>query len=129
EGRDVRTLPRMLWHLGEAHGIRSMSVPCLPPVPSTRSFSPSSPSFPCTPGLTRCLFLHLHARALLSSSIRLNLLGPYESQRLLTKAYAQAVKSEAKTREMRPRDVTNTFLVGDICQGAHERLWTRLFNS
>ncbi|GJJ67980.1 urease accessory protein [Entomortierella parvispora] len=78
---------------------------------------------------TRYLHLHLHARTLLSSAIRLALLGPFQAQHIMTRAQSKARFIDAKTADLKIEDAAQTFLVGDICSGIHGRLWTRLFNS
>ncbi|KAF9581513.1 hypothetical protein BGW38_001440 [Lunasporangiospora selenospora] len=78
---------------------------------------------------TRYLHLHLHARTLLSSAIRLALVGPYQAQHIMTRSQAKARYIDAKTADLAIEDAAQTFLVGDICAGIHGRLWTRLFNS
>ncbi|KAG0028025.1 hypothetical protein BGZ82_008643 [Podila clonocystis] len=78
---------------------------------------------------TRYLHLHLHARTLLSSAIRLALVGPFQAQHIMTRSQAKARFIDAKTADLSIEDAAQTFLLGDICSGVHGRLWTRLFNS
>ncbi|KAF9171751.1 hypothetical protein BGX21_006922 [Mortierella sp. AD011] len=78
---------------------------------------------------TRYLHLHLHARTLLSSAIRLALVGPFQAQHIMTRSQAKARFIDAKTADLTIEDAAQTFLVGDICGGIHGRLWSRLFNS
>ncbi|KAG0202576.1 hypothetical protein BGX33_009580 [Mortierella sp. NVP41] len=78
---------------------------------------------------TRYLHLHLHARTLLSSAIRLALVGPFQAQHIMTRSQAKARFIDAKTADLTIEDAAQTFLLGDICSGVHGRLWTRLFNS
>ncbi|KAF9903283.1 hypothetical protein EC991_004011 [Linnemannia zychae] len=78
---------------------------------------------------TRYLHLHLHARTLLSSAIRLALVGPFQAQHIITRSQAKARFIDAKTADLTIEDAAQTFLLGDICSGVHGRLWTRLFNS
>ncbi|KAG0325816.1 hypothetical protein BG004_003098 [Podila humilis] len=78
---------------------------------------------------TRHLHLHLHARTLLSSAIRLALVGPFQAQHIMTRSQAKARFIDAKTANLSIEDAAQTFLLGDICSGVHGRLWTRLFNS
>ncbi|KAF9205443.1 hypothetical protein BGZ49_004011 [Haplosporangium sp. Z 27] len=78
---------------------------------------------------TRYLHLHLHARTLLSSAIRLALIGPFQAQHIMTRSQATAKFIDAKTASLTIEDAAQTFLVGDICGGVHGRLWSRLFNS
>ncbi|KAF9926983.1 hypothetical protein FBU30_003592 [Linnemannia zychae] len=78
---------------------------------------------------TRYLHLHLHARTLLSSAVRLALVGPFQAQHIMTRSQAKARFIDAKTADLSIEDAAQTFLLGDICSGVHGRLWTRLFNS
>ncbi|KAF9418669.1 hypothetical protein BGZ94_009621 [Podila epigama] len=78
---------------------------------------------------TRFLHLHLHARTLISSAIRLALVGPFQAQHIMTRSQAKARFIDAKTAGLTIEDAAQTFLLGDICSGVHGRLWTRLFNS
>ncbi|KAJ3335273.1 hypothetical protein HDU93_005979 [Gonapodya sp. JEL0774] len=89
-------------------------------------------------GLADSLHLHLflHSRSLLSSSVRLNLVGPYLAQRVL--ASLQDVVRNALAgalKEAMARDIWDEGAVGSTCpaidvvQGVHERLYSRLFNS
>ncbi|KAF9115600.1 hypothetical protein BGX27_007179 [Mortierella sp. AM989] len=78
---------------------------------------------------TRYLHLHLHARTLLSSAIRLALVGPFQAQHIMTRSQAKARFIDAKTADLTIEDAAQTFLIGDICGGIHGRLWSRLFNS
>ncbi|KAF9972658.1 hypothetical protein BGZ73_004194 [Actinomortierella ambigua] len=78
---------------------------------------------------TRQLHLHLHARTLLSSAVRLALIGPFQAQHIMTRSQTMARYIDRKTANLTIEDAAQTFLVGDICSGMHGRLWTRLFNS
>ncbi|KAF9165383.1 hypothetical protein DFQ26_000189 [Actinomortierella ambigua] len=78
---------------------------------------------------TRQLHLHLHARTLLSSAVRLALLGPFQAQHIMTRSQTMARYIDRKTANLTIEDAVQTFLAGDICSGMHGRLWTRLFNS
>ncbi|KAG0024653.1 hypothetical protein BGZ80_011321 [Entomortierella chlamydospora] len=64
---------------------------------------------------TRYLHLHLHARTLLSSAIRLALVGPFQAQHIMTRSQAKARFIDAKTADLTIEDAAQTFLVGDIC--------------
>ncbi|KAG0235346.1 hypothetical protein BGW41_000840 [Actinomortierella wolfii] len=78
---------------------------------------------------TRQLHLHLHARTLLSSAVRLALIGPFQAQHIMTRSQTMARYADLKTKNLTIEEAAQTFLVGDICSGVHGRLWTRLFNS
>ncbi|RKP14041.1 UreF-domain-containing protein [Piptocephalis cylindrospora] len=74
-------------------------------------------------------FLFLHARSLLSAAVRLNIVGPYAAQRELDKL-RHIVNSLLIECSHLPIDqaLTSAPLL-DLAQGAHDRLFTRLFNS
>ncbi|KAM3578484.1 hypothetical protein VKS41_009074 [Umbelopsis sp. WA50703] len=75
------------------------------------------------------LWLYLFTRTLYSSAVRLNIIGPYEAQRMLlqSKGGIEDIVNKTKNLDMEEACQTNPLL--DICQGMHDRLYTRLFNS
>ncbi|KAJ3045601.1 hypothetical protein HK097_001179 [Rhizophlyctis rosea] len=91
------------------------------------------------------LYLYLHARTLLSSAVRLNLVGPYRAQALLLHLHSTVDKvlENYHLSVERPEDVDRVEGKGeeedeggwqtspllDIMQGTHDRLYTRLFNT
>lgn len=90
------------------------------------------------------LHLFLHARSLLSASVRLNDLGPYGAQQILLHAVQPLITEEVtKCRNLRtgllerPEDgfdeVTmgpaNTWPLGEILAGRHDLQHSRIFNS
>jgi urease accessory protein len=96
--------------------------------------------------LERALHLHLflHARSLLSSAVRLNLIGPYLSSQLLlhpmreiinaqvAPAYdASAENDEDPWSWTMPPEVgpATTWPLGELLTGRHDLQHTRIFNS
>ena len=88
---------------------------------------------------TRHLFLFLHARALLSCAVRLNVVGPYVGQRLLLHDVrpmiaAALVDAELKTTRVPAEDdashgpATVSPLL-EIIAARHDVLASRIFNS
>ncbi|KAF9448226.1 hypothetical protein P691DRAFT_730028 [Macrolepiota fuliginosa MF-IS2] len=90
------------------------------------------------------LHLFLHARSLLSASVRLNDIGPYGAQQLLLHAVRPLVAAEAlKCRDLRtgelPGDKENfdqttngpasTWPLGEIIAARHDLQHSRIFNS
>lgn len=75
------------------------------------------------------MWLYLYTRTLFSSAVRLNIIGPYHAQRLLleSKSYVEPVLR--KTQHMTADDCCQTGPLLDVCQGIHDRLYSRLFNS
>ncbi|EKM79880.1 hypothetical protein AGABI1DRAFT_57118 [Agaricus bisporus var. burnettii JB137-S8] len=96
--------------------------------------------------LERSQYLHLflHARSLLSASVRLNNIGPYGSQQILLHAVRPLVATEAaKCRMLRTGELdedkdgfnrtthgpANTWPLGDILAARHDQQHSRIFNS
>ncbi|KAI9319071.1 hypothetical protein BX666DRAFT_1854342 [Dichotomocladium elegans] len=75
------------------------------------------------------LWLYLFTRTLYSSAVRMNIVGPYEAQRLLLKSREPIEAIIKKTKDMTMDDCCQTNPLLDVCQGMHDRLYTRLFNS
>ncbi|KAI8063302.1 hypothetical protein BC940DRAFT_243514 [Gongronella butleri] len=75
------------------------------------------------------LWLYLFTRTLYSSAVRLNLVGPYEAQRLLMQSRSSVEKIIAETNHITMEDSCQTNPLLDVCQGMHDRLYSRLFNS
>ncbi|MBM3875880.1 MAG: hypothetical protein FJ386_04060 [Verrucomicrobia bacterium] len=75
------------------------------------------------------LFLFLHLRGLVSSAVRLGVIGPLEAQavqhRLGTVAEAVATQAASFTLD----NLTQTAPLLDLWQGAQDRLYSRLFQS
>ncbi|KAF8806359.1 urease accessory protein UreF [Phlegmacium glaucopus] len=96
--------------------------------------------------LERAQYLHLflHARSLLSASVRLNDIGPYGAQQILLHAVRPLVAVEAaKCRALRTglldsseegfdeimQGPANTWPLGEILAGRHDLQHSRIFNS
>ncbi|CAO3635592.1 unnamed protein product [Cunninghamella blakesleeana] len=75
------------------------------------------------------LWLYLFARTLYSSAVRLNLVGPYEAQKLLFDSRPSVEAVINQTRHLTMEDCCQTNPLLDVCQGMHDRLYSRLFNS
>ncbi len=78
---------------------------------------------------TMHMFLFLHARAIISSAVRLGVIGPYKGQSLL-------LTMDPIVESLLKRDSIENCSHGwgsnpvlDILQGGHDRLYSRLFNS
>ncbi|KAI8343939.1 hypothetical protein BC941DRAFT_491747 [Chlamydoabsidia padenii] len=75
------------------------------------------------------LWLYLFTRTLYSSAVRLNLVGPYEAQKLLFESRASVEVVIQQTNHLTMDDCCQTNPLLDVCQGMHDRLYSRLFNS
>lgn len=78
---------------------------------------------------TSHLWLYLFTRTLYSSAVRMNIIGPYEAQRMLLQAKPGIEDIVRKTMNLTMDDACQTNPLLDVCQGMHDRLYTRLFNS
>jgi urease accessory protein len=74
------------------------------------------------------MFLFLHVRTIVSSAIRLSLLGPYQGQTIMYNSKA-LVEKLLTIKGCDPNDAFQTNPILDILQGSHDRLYTRIFNS
>lgn len=81
------------------------------------------------------LHLFLQARAILSSAVRLNLVGPYASQRLLLTDVRPAVTDALQDWRRRADEgdeesgPATTWPLGEILAARHDQLHSRIFNS
>ena len=80
------------------------------------------------------LHLFLQARAILSSAVRLNLVGPYASQRLLLTDVRPAVTAALDAWRKHAEIVeeggpATTWPLGEILAARHDQLHSRIFNS
>ncbi|KAF8532224.1 urease accessory protein UreF [Trichophaea hybrida] len=77
------------------------------------------------------VFMFNHCKAVLSSAVRLGLIGPYHAQAMLalerTRKQIQAALTEGKMISV--DDMGQTVPVLDLYQGRHELLYSRVFNS
>ncbi|KAI7854844.1 hypothetical protein BDC45DRAFT_113916 [Circinella umbellata] len=75
------------------------------------------------------LWLYLFTRTLYSSAVRMNVIGPYEAQKLLLQSRASIERIVKETADIPMEECCQTNPLLDVCQGMHDRLYTRLFNS
>jgi len=78
---------------------------------------------------TRQLFLFSNVRALMSSAVRLNVVGPYVSQQIQVRLVPSLDNLLDQTEHLRPESAAQTAPLVEICQMAHDRLYSRLFQS
>lgn len=78
---------------------------------------------------TRFLFLYLHVRSVVSSAIRMSLVGPYKGQEILFKSQQLVSELIALVKIDDVKLAVQTCPILDILQGSHDRLYTRIFNS
>jgi urease accessory protein len=75
------------------------------------------------------LFLFLHLRALVSSAVRLGAIGPLVAQSMQARLAAHAESIGSKCAGLRISDVAQTAPLLDVWHGAHDRLYSRLFQT
>ena len=69
------------------------------------------------------------ARGVLSAAVRLGIVGSYQAQRLQHEAAARLEATLERCRGLPPEAICQTAPLIDLLQGAHDRLYSRLFQS
>lgn len=75
------------------------------------------------------LFLFLHLRALISTAIRLGIIGPLEAQAVQHGLGPVAESVLSRCADLVPEDAASTVPLHDLFHGHHDRLYSRLFMS
>ena len=75
------------------------------------------------------MFLFMTARGVLSAAVRLGIVGSYQSQRLQTSCTAHLDAVLGACAELGEEDLAQTAPIIDLLQSAHDRLYSRLFQS
>ncbi|MGB5812512.1 MAG: urease accessory UreF family protein [Polyangiales bacterium] len=75
------------------------------------------------------LALFILARDLISSAVRLNIIGPLRAQTLLFELGPSIIRASNPDRVPSPAHAAQTAPVMDVLQNAHDGLYTRLFQS
>jgi urease accessory protein len=78
---------------------------------------------------TQRVVLFVAARGVLSAAVRLGVTGSYDAQRLQSECAGFSVTVLARYRDAGPTELAQTAPIIDILQGAHDRLYSRLFQS
>jgi urease accessory protein len=78
---------------------------------------------------TARLFFFNHLRSLLAAAVRLNIVGPMEAQSLQHRLASRAEEILRECESLTLDDVAQTSPLLDLWQGAHDRLYSRLFQS
>ena len=78
---------------------------------------------------TARLFFFNHLRGVLAAAVRLNLVGPMEAQRLQPQLSAKAESVLQACSDLTLDQIAQTAPLLDVWQGAHDRLYSRLFQS
>ena len=75
------------------------------------------------------LFLFLHLRALVSTAVRLGIVGPLEAQGIQHRLGAIAEDVLTRCADLTPNDAASSAPLHDLFQGHQDRLYSRLFMS
>ena len=69
------------------------------------------------------------ARGVLAAAVRLGIVGSYRAQRMQHEAEAWLDATLGTCAELAPEEICQTAPIVDLLQGAHDRLYSRLFQS
>ncbi len=103
------------------------------PAPERGHFAPIFGALTSRAGISREMatraFLFLQLRGLLSSAVRLGIIGTLESQALQGRlmAHAEAVVQRLGSAQL--QDIAQTAPLWDLLQATHDRLYSRLFQT
>jgi len=75
------------------------------------------------------LYMYLSLRGIVSAAVRLGIVGPYEAQRLQHRQAATLDATIEQCAGLSWREAATTAPLIDLFAGAHDRLYTRLFQS
>jgi urease accessory protein len=75
------------------------------------------------------LFLFQHLRGLAASAVRLNIVGPLEAQALQHRLAPRAQEIFNACARVRVEEIAQTAPLLELWQGAHDRLYSRLFQT
>jgi urease accessory protein len=75
------------------------------------------------------LFLHLTSRGVLSAAVRLNIVGPYQAQQMQADCSRDVDRVLQRCEALTELDIAQTAPLIDLLQAAHDRLYSRLFQS
>lgn len=75
------------------------------------------------------LFLFLHLRTLVSTAVRLGIVGPLEAQAIQHRLGTTAEAVLQRCAQLTPDDAAASAPLHDLFQGHHDRLYSRLFMS
>lgn len=79
--------------------------------------------------VTNRLFFFNHLRGTLAAAVRLNIIGPMEAQSLQCQLAPKAERIAQNCSSLTLDDIAQTSPLLDLWQGAHDRLYSRLFRS
>jgi urease accessory protein len=75
------------------------------------------------------LFVFIALRSYIASAVRLNIIGPMEGQAMQFRLTPHAEEVCRRYAHLGLDDVAQTAPILDILQGAHDRLYSRLFQT
>ena len=80
-------------------------------------------------GVAQDLCLFVTARGVLAAAIRLGIVGPFRAQQLQHACAPQIAEVRARCERLDPAQAAQTAPIVDLLQSAHDRLYSRLFQS
>jgi urease accessory protein len=80
-------------------------------------------------GTAQRIMLFTAARGVLSAAVRLGIVGSYEAQRMQLASEPSLDRVAARCRNLTTEDLAQTAPFVDLLQSAHDRLYSRLFQS
>jgi urease accessory protein len=150
QGRTLLASAARIWALPALEALHrraaSTSHPQLPtskalPIPNSQTLPPQlcAHAAPLTGAVfavlgvpletTQRLVLFAAGRSVLSAAVRLGITGSYDAQRLQSECASWFATVLARYRDTGPDDLAQTAPLIDLLQGAHDRLYSRLFQS
>ncbi|MBM3845832.1 MAG: urease accessory protein UreF [Verrucomicrobia bacterium] len=81
------------------------------------------------PGTAGRMYLYHQLRGWISAAVRMNLVGPFEAQRIQLRLSSEAEGVWARCRSLSLEDMAQTFPLADLWQMHHPKLYSRLFQS
>jgi len=78
---------------------------------------------------TMRMFFFNHLRSILAAAVRMNIVGPMEAQTLLQKLSPRSEQILKRCQSLTLDDIAQSAPLLDVWQGAHDRLYSRLFQS
>lgn len=127
QGRALAATVTRVWPTGEVRALAARveaGVGHLGPVMGVMFAALQVP-----PDTARQICLYNAARGVLAAAVRLGIAGSYESQRLQHGLVPSIVAIAGRARRFDENDLAQTAPVVDLLQAAHDRLYSRLFQS
>jgi len=79
--------------------------------------------------VTQRIMLFVNVRGILAAAVRLGIIGPYRAQRIQFECTGDVERVLHKCADLTEEDLAQTAPIIDVLQSAHDRLYSRLFQS